>query len=216
MKIKELNSGLDWKKDTAIQPISWSEIYNLVPTQRPSFPHSVSPSPSEELFPCEQQRALQSSPLQPAGQRLLQQAAVDHLSTAGHCPVAGPDGSNQPVPVLPSPWSRPVSHSWSQPQLGHRNGRPHQSLTVRLIIRRPGEYLYICTLTLEKRKDGQWKKIVFRHAYQFLCGKHYFHAFSEGLCDCDCVPCILGAVLLNVNLQCEIFSLFLLLLFCFF
>ncbi|KAI4823488.1 hypothetical protein KUCAC02_012071 [Chaenocephalus aceratus] len=31
-----------------------------------------------------QQGALQSSPLQPAGQRLLQQAAVDHLSAAGH------------------------------------------------------------------------------------------------------------------------------------
>ncbi|CAG07346.1 unnamed protein product, partial [Tetraodon nigroviridis] len=46
-------------------------------------------SSSKKLFPCEQQGTLQSSPIQPAGQRLLQQAAVDHLSAPGYCPIPG-------------------------------------------------------------------------------------------------------------------------------
>lgn len=64
-----------------------SREFKMEPSQSPLFP-SVSLSPSEKLFPCEQQRALESSPVQPAGQRLLQQAAVDHLSAPSHRPRA--------------------------------------------------------------------------------------------------------------------------------
>lgn len=99
-----------------------------------------SPSSSEELFPREQQRARQSSLVQPAGQRLLQQAAVDHLSAPSHRPVTWQDSPHQPVTAVPSPRSRPVSHSRAQPQLGHRNGGPHQPLTARLSS--------TCTLTV--------------------------------------------------------------------
>lgn len=104
-------------------------------TQFPSF---LFPSPSsEELFPCEQQRALQSQPLLLAGQRLVQQAAVDHLPAPGHRPVKGQDRSHQPVAALTLPWPRAVSHSGSQPQLGHGHGRPHLSLTRGQFTRLP-------------------------------------------------------------------------------
>ena len=93
-------------------------------------PLCLSPSPSEELLPREQQGALKTSPIQPAGQRLLQQAAVDHLSAPGHRPVTRQDGSDQPVRALVSPRPRRVSHSRAQPQQQHRNGRPNQLLTI--------------------------------------------------------------------------------------
>ena len=121
--------GSNWERVMQLQLISWSETH-------PFLPLFLSPSRSEELFPCEQQRTLQTPPVLSAGQRLLQQAAVDHLSAPGHRALARQDGSDQPVAALPSRRSRPVSHSRAQPQLGHRNGRPYQSLTVGLISRR--------------------------------------------------------------------------------
>lgn len=114
-------------KPSPVLCFSWSETF-----RSPSFSLLFFPSSSEELFPREQQRARQSSLVQPAGQRLLQQAAVDHLSAPSHRPVTRQDSPHQPVTVVSSPRSRPVSHSRAQPQLGHRNGRPHQSLTVSL------------------------------------------------------------------------------------
>lgn len=125
-----VHSGSNWEGVMQLQLISWSETHSFLP-------FFLSPFHSEELFPCERQRTLQTPPVLSASQRLVQQAAVDHLSAPGHRALARQDGSDQPVAALPSSRSRPVSHSRAQPQLGHRNGRPYQSLTVRLISRKP-------------------------------------------------------------------------------
>lgn len=125
-----VHSGSNWEGVMQLQLISWSETHSFLP-------FFLFPSHSEELFPCERQRTLQTPPVLSAGQRLVQQAAVDHLSAPGHRALARQDGSDQPVAALPTGRSRPVSHSRAQPQLGHRNGRPYQSLTVGLISRRP-------------------------------------------------------------------------------
>lgn len=80
---------------TGIKPVFAYRFWTLTAVlivRRQSFPSlTISfspPTPSEELLPCEQQGAREGSVTQPAGQRLLQQAAVDFLPAPSHHPIS--------------------------------------------------------------------------------------------------------------------------------
>lgn len=77
---------------------------------------SLTISLSEELLPCEQQGAHEDSVTQPAGQRLLQQAAVDFLPAPSHYPIARQRCSGQPIQSPPKPRAPTLPHRWTEPE----------------------------------------------------------------------------------------------------